>query len=101
VRKAVRTNKIAETMKLFTSLPSIISNRINRKYGVKILATKHLKVILMAIKAAGKYTDKLKTIELMVFTDCKSLHSEDFFIYLLIMGLFDPTYSATRLLNQE
>ena len=55
----------------------------------------------MAIKAAGKYTDKLKTIELMVFTDCKSLHSEDFFIYLLIMGLFDPTYSATRLLNQD
>ena len=49
-------------MKLFTSLPSIVSNRINRKYGVKILASKHLKAILMAIKAAGRYTDKLKTI---------------------------------------
>ena len=37
----------------------------------------------------------------MMFTDCKSLHSEDFFIYLLMMGLFDPTYTATRLLNTE
>lgn len=62
VRKAVKTNKIPQTIKLFTSLPSIVSNRINRKYGVKILASKHLKAILMAIKAAGRYTDKLKTI---------------------------------------
>jgi hypothetical protein len=49
-------------MKLFTSLPSIVFNRINRKYGVKILASKHLKGILMAIKAVGRFTDKLKTI---------------------------------------
>jgi hypothetical protein len=56
VRKAVKFNHIAETIKLFTSLPNIIYNRINRKYGVKILAIKNLKILLMALKAAGRYT---------------------------------------------
>lgn len=56
VRKAVKFNHIAETMKLFTSLPNIIYNRINRKYGVKILAIKNLKILLMALKAASRYT---------------------------------------------
>jgi hypothetical protein len=88
-------------MRLFTSLPNIISNRINRKYGVKILAFKHLRVILMAVKAAGKYSDRYKIIELMMFTDCKSPHSEDLFIYLLLMGLFDPSFSSARTLSQD
>lgn len=62
-------------MKVFTSLPNIIYNRITRKYGVKILAIKNLKILLMALKDASKYTDKYKIIELMMFTDCKSPHS--------------------------
>ncbi len=37
----------------------------------------------------------------MMFTDCKSLHSEDLFIYLLIMGLFDPTYSNNKTLTPD
>ena len=88
-------------MRNFTSLPSILCNRINRKYGVKILAVKHLRVILLAVKTASKYTERFKTIELMMFTDCKSPHSEDLFVFLLLMGLFDPNYSANRLLAPE
>ena len=75
VKKAIKGNKILETMRSFTSLPNIIYNRITRKYGVKILAVKNLKVLLMALRIAGKYTDKYKIIELMMFTDCKSPHS--------------------------
>ncbi len=75
VRKAVKFNRIADTMKMFTSLASIVFNRISRKYGVKILAIKHLKILLSAFKAASKFTDKYKTIELMMFTDCKSPQS--------------------------
>lgn len=56
VKKAVKNSKISETMKNFTSLPNIIYNRINRKYGVKILAIKNLKILLMALKAASRYT---------------------------------------------
>jgi hypothetical protein len=99
VKKAVKTNKIAEIMKVFTSLPNIIYNRITRKYGVKILAIKNLKILLMALKEAGKYTEKYKIIELMMFTDCKSPHSEDLFMYLFVMALFDPTFSSSRLIN--
>ncbi len=75
VKKAIKANKILETMRSFTSLPNILYNRITRKYGVKILAVKNLKVLLMALRIAGKYTDKYKIIELMMFTDCKSPHS--------------------------
>ncbi len=75
VKKAVKLNKIAEGIKNFTSLPNIVYNRISRKYGVKILAIKNLKILLMGLKDAGKYTDKYKIIELMMFTDCKSPHS--------------------------
>ncbi len=88
-------------MKLFTSLPSIVFNRINRKYGVKILAVKHLKFLLSAFKVASRFTEKYKTIELMMFTDCKSAQSEDLFIYLLVMGLFDPNFTANKMLTLE
>ena len=37
----------------------------------------------------------------MMFTDCKSPHSEDLFMYLLAMALFDPSFSATRVLALE
>ena len=99
VKKAIKANKILETMRSFTSLPNIIYNRITRKYGVKILAVKNLKVLLMALRIAGKYTDKYKIIELMMFTDCKSPHSEDFFLYLFIMALFDPSFTANKSIN--
>jgi hypothetical protein len=56
VRKAVKYNHINETIKMFTSLPNIIYNRMSRKYGVKILAIKNLKLLLMALKAAARYT---------------------------------------------
>jgi len=92
----VKSNKIAETMRLFTSLPNIVFNRISRKYGVKILAVKHLKILLLAFKTAAKFTEKYKTLELMMFTDCKSSHSEDLFVYLLIMGIYDPNFSGTK-----
>jgi len=99
VKKAIKANKILETMRSFTSLPNILYNRITRKYGVKILAVKNLKVLLMALRIAGKYTDKYKIIELMMFTDCKSPHSEDFFLYLFIMALFDPSFTANKSIN--
>ena len=99
VKKAIKANKILETMRSFTSLPNILYNRITRKYGVKILAVKNLKVLLMALRIAGKYTDKYKIIELMMFTDCKSPHSEDFFLYLFIMALFDPNFTANKSIN--
>lgn len=101
VRKAVKSNKVTESMRLFTSLPNIVSNRINRKYGVRILAVKHLKILLLAFKAAAKFTEKYKTLELMMFTDCKSPHSEDLFVYLLVMGLYDPTFSGTKSITLE
>jgi len=101
VRKSVKFNHIPETIKMFTSLPNIIYNRINRKYGVKILAIKNLKILLMALKAANRYTEKYKIIELMMFTDCKSPHSEDLFMYLLIMGLMNPTFSSSKVLTHE
>lgn len=88
-------------MRTFTSLPSIVYTRIARKYGVKILAVKNLKVLLMALREAGRFTDKYKIIELMMFTDCKSPHSEDLFMYLFAMALFDPSFSATRHLTHE
>jgi hypothetical protein len=88
-------------MRIFTSLPSIVFNRISRKYGVRILALKHLKILLTAFKVASKFTDKYKTIELMMFTDCKSSQSEDLFIYLLIMGLFDPNFSNSQMITVE
>jgi hypothetical protein len=88
-------------MRLFTSLPSIVYHRISRKYGVKILAVKHLKILLLAFKSAARFTEKYKTIELMMFTDCKSVHSEDLFLYLLVMSLYDPTLSGTRMLGPE
>lgn len=75
VKKAAKLDRIGETMKTFTSLPSIIYNRINRKYGVKILAIKNIKIILMALRAANKFSNKYKIIELMMFTDCKSPQS--------------------------
>lgn len=99
VKKAIKTGKILESMRNFTSLPNILYNRITRKYGVKILAIKNLKVLLMALRTAGKYTDKYKIIELMMFTDCKSPHSEDFFMYLFVMALFDPNFSANKTIN--
>jgi hypothetical protein len=37
----------------------------------------------------------------MMFTDCKSPNSEDLFMYLLIMGLMDPTFSYNKLLTHE
>jgi hypothetical protein len=101
VRKAVKNNRIAETIRVFTSLPSIVYTRIARKYGVRILAIKNLKVLLMALREAGRFTDKYKIIELMMFTDCKSPHSEDLFMYLFAMALFDPSFSATRTLTPE
>lgn len=88
-------------MRMFTSLPNIVFNRISRKYGVRILALKHLKILLTAFKVAAKFTDKYKTIELMMFTDCKSPQSEDLFIYLLIMGLFDPSFSNSQMITLE
>lgn len=88
-------------MQNFTSLPNIVYNRITRKYGVKILAIKNLKILLMALKCAGKYTDKYKIIELMLFTDCKSPHSEDLFMYLFIMALYDPNFTSNKAINQE
>lgn len=50
VKKAVKGNRIADMMRLFTSLPSIVYTKITRKYGVKILAIKNLKVLLMALR---------------------------------------------------
>ena len=86
-------------MRTFTSLRNIVFHRISRKYGVKILALKHLRVLLLAFRAAAKFTQKYKTIELMMLTDCKSPHSEDLFIYLLIMGLYDPSYSGNKMIT--
>lgn len=99
VKKAVKANKVGEAMRVFTSLPNIVYNRITRKYGVKILAIKNLKVLLMALKQASRYTEKYKIIELMMFTDCKSPHSEDLFMYLFLMALFDPAFSSTKLIS--
>lgn len=62
VKKAAKMNRITEVMKNFTSLPNIIYNRVGRKYGVKILAIKNLKIILMALRAANKFTEKYKII---------------------------------------
>lgn len=56
VRKALKYHNISETMKMFTSLPNIVYNRISRKYGVRILAIKNIKLLLMALKAASRYT---------------------------------------------
>jgi TPP-dependent trihydroxycyclohexane-1,2-dione (THcHDO) dehydratase len=56
VKKAVKYRKILDTMKSFTSLPNIIYNRINRKYGVKALAIKNIKALLMALKISSKIT---------------------------------------------
>ena len=81
------------------SLSSIMFNRISRKYGVKILAIKNMKILLMALKAANKYTQKYKLIELMMFTECRSPYSQDLFMYLLIMGVMDPTFSSSRMLT--
>lgn len=55
----------------------------------------------MALKCAGKYTDKYKIIELMLFTDCKSPHSEDLFMYLFIMALYDPNFTSNKAINLE
>jgi hypothetical protein len=49
-------------MKNFTSLPNIVYNRMSRKYGMKILAIKNMKILLMALKASQKFTDKYKMI---------------------------------------
>lgn len=56
VKKAVKYHRVLDTMKNFVSLPNIIYNRINRKYGVKILATKNIKALLMALKLSLKIT---------------------------------------------
>ena len=56
VKKAVKYHKVLDTMKGFISLPNIIYNRINRKYGVKILAIKNIKALLMALKTSSKIT---------------------------------------------
>jgi hypothetical protein len=53
---------ISDKIKTFTSLPNIIYNRIGRKYGVRILAIKNLKILLMALKISSKFTDKYKII---------------------------------------
>lgn len=90
-----------EVIRTFTSLPSIVYNRICRKYGVKFLALKHLRILLLAFRTAARFTQKYKTIELMMLTDCKSPHSEDLFVYLLLMGLYDPSYSAAKTLAPD
>jgi len=88
-------------MKNFVSLPHIVYNNINRKYGVKALATKNIKAILMALKYSSKITEKYKIIELMMFTDCKSPNSEDLFIYLLIVSIFDPYFTNLKTISVE
>ena len=75
VRKSVKIGKIPETIRTFTSLPSIVYNRVSRKYGVKKLALKHIKILLLSFKSASTFTHKYKPIELMMLTDCKSAHS--------------------------
>jgi len=37
----------------------------------------------------------------MMLTDCKSPNSEDLFVYLLLMGLYDPSYSGAKTLTSE
>ncbi len=86
-------------MKNFTSLPYIVFNRISRKYGVRILAIKNMRILLTSLKYAQKFTERFKMIEIMMFTDCRSQQSEDLFIYLYVMGMFDPSFSNTKTIN--
>ncbi len=37
----------------------------------------------------------------MMFTDCKSPHSEDLFIYLFVMAMFDPAFSPNKIVSLE
>lgn len=101
VKKVCKQNKIRDTMKNFMSLPNIVYNRMSRKYGVKILAIKNMKILLLALKAAELFTEKYKMMELMMLTDCRSPHSEDLFVYLLLMGVLDPHLSNTKVVNYE
>jgi hypothetical protein len=50
VKKSIMKKTVDQTIRTFPSLPFVLMNKFSTKYGVKILATKNMKLLLSSLK---------------------------------------------------
>lgn len=59
----------------YNTLPIILTNRFNMNFGVKKVASKHVKDVLLCLKGIRKYTDRYNLISYFLLQNNSKHHN--------------------------
>ena len=94
------TEKLHELKGHYNSLSAIVAHRFNRNFGVKKVASKHLRNLLLSLKFVHKYTNKYSIIAYFMLDGYEDpVDIELFFIYILLTSQIDPTFTGEKTLS--
>ena len=92
--------KLHELKGHYNSLSATVAHRFNRNFGVKKVASKHLKNLLLSLKFIHKYTKKYSIISYFMLDGYEDpVDIELFFIYVLLTSQIDPSFIGEKTLS--
>ena len=100
---ASKNSRVAELKAQYQLLPITIINRFNRMFGVRAVATKHLKDMFIALNTLKRTTKKYDILIYFLMDEnfSKYFNIDLFFVYMVLLFMTDSHFSENKPMENE